>query len=387
MSTRGIVAVSNTLGGWTGFEVRTDAFPAWAGVEVFRHLRELGLAEFCKRTRSARLFPNMRERATQETHGNRTDISWIYLIDREQKVLRIFGLWPIPAANAPKIPGSWGEIAVHQIEDDGHCNPESIDLAIPAPWPHLPVDDAWCSGQDHAAESDRSAAIRLAVRRQVGSELAKAGLSPEAARTGIVHILGEIVSGANWQGESPKDRIYVAMPWMKGSMYFRVDIGGIELLYPSPGVARVRALQAPAMGQEIITFYAADPPRTAEIDLGHAAIKATLKKSDALLRILLASLPTAGWFFALCDLHRATQVQDPRGEVFERLGQSAETASDWLVFDHPDGRVWSVRASTKGYQLRLGKPDEEPVFKERAGSTADLTRIIDEQRAEGFVPR
>ena len=386
MSTRGIVAVSNALGGFTGFEVRSDAFPAWAGVEVFRLLKELGLTEFCKRTRSARLFLNMRERATQETHGNRQDIAWIYLVDREEKTLRIFGLWPIPAANAPKIPGSWGEIAVHQIEDDGTCNPEAINLDLPTPWQHLAIDDRWVSGADHSADSDRAAAIRLSARRQVAEQLGEADIEEDSLRAGVGRILRDTIASAPWaSGVKPK-RVYTAMPWTRGSMYWRIDIEGLELLYPPPGVARVRSVQAPAMGQEIVTFVTESAP-SAELDIGRDALSRKAKKDDALFAILLASLPTTGWFFALCDLYRAMQVTDPRGEEFERLGQSAETASDWQVFDHPDGRVWSVRASTKGYQLRLGKPDDDPVFKERVGTTADLVGLIEEQRAEGFVPR
>lgn len=64
-----------------------------------------------------------------------------------------------------------------------------------------------------------------------------------------------------------------------------------------------------------------------------------------------------------------------------RLGES-----DWVELAHPDGSRWAIRARRASYQLRLGDP-EDPVLRERscAAPAAEVARLIEEQKAEGFV--
>ena len=52
-----------------------------------------------------------------------------------------------------------------------------------------------------------------------------------------------------------------------------------------------------------------------------------------------------------------------------------------------DGRVWAIRATKTGYQLRLGDPADDPVIKERPSRTTDneIVRLVSEQLADGFV--
>lgn len=59
----------------------------------------------------------------------------------------------------------------------------------------------------------------------------------------------------------------------------------------------------------------------------------------------------------------------------------------WRVLRHPDGRSWAIRERRDGFELRIGE-GEDAVTRRRtaANPTAEVRRLIREQKAEGFVP-
>lgn len=58
----------------------------------------------------------------------------------------------------------------------------------------------------------------------------------------------------------------------------------------------------------------------------------------------------------------------------------------WRVLRHPDGRSWAVRERRDGYELRIGE-GEDAILRRRshAEPSAEIRRLIREQKAEGFV--
>jgi hypothetical protein len=353
MSTRGIVAVVDN-NSWSGFEIQADAYPEWAGVEVLRLLREHGLDEFCRRTREARLFAKMTVRATPTSHSGRGDLEWAYLVDPIGRKLRVFKEGAVISAHAPKLTGKWGEVAVHDLADDGGCQPPSMNVKLPVPWPLLPVVDTW--ELDDPKQTDAYATARLENRRKIERDCTAAGLE-------VAFFIQQLESAFADAFGVATTRAFIAMEWTSDSFYWSVQLAGIEVRYPATTWCRTGAVQ----GDAIEVFV--EPDRSVEIDVSYEAIAERASVRAGLREILVSALPRTGWLFWFFDLVRARAVPDLRGEALERMALPPSLADDWDAFTHPDGRVWSIRRSKTGYQLRLGDPTDDPIFKQRTAST------------------
>jgi hypothetical protein len=124
------------------------------------------------------------------------------------------------------------------------------------------------------------------------------------------------------------------------------------------------------------------PNNVVEMSIARRDVLGPVDRMRTLESISISALPTEQWFFALLDLLRARYVPEPRREDLERLARPGSLEADWRVLRHPDGRVWSIRKSNTGFQLRLGAPDDDPVFKERVG---DMDALVAEQIGRAHV--
>jgi hypothetical protein len=374
MGTRGIIAVV-AGGAWRGFEVPLDAGPDVAGVALLAALRTHGLVATRERIREARLVPRLRERAAPETHDARGDLQWAYFL--EATTLRVFRKGLVASPNAPSLSGSWEEVSTHTIAVDGTATPPGFQIEERAPWPLIPIDDSWDPTEgpvlsDDTRVSDTEALARLETRRRFARHCAETDLALDEAHRLLEALVIERLVQA--------PRVYVCRQWTADSKYWTTQLGDRTLVYAPPGWGRDRAIvteTTDGVTREALTLYA--DGRQAEVE-----IQRSVWPAGPLTSVLRTAFLGPQWIFSIFDLLRARANPDGRGEVLERKKQSPEQATDWEVYAHPDGRVWSIRPSTKGFQLRLGDPDDDPVFKDRAGSPA---AAITEQLAEGFVRR
>jgi hypothetical protein len=370
---------------WSGFEIQADAHPEWAGAELLRLLRVHGLVESCRRTTAARLFNNMHLRASPATHSMRGDLAWAYMIDPATRELRVYHEGAVASVDAPALLGTWGRVAVHTIHPDGSCTPPEMTVKLPEPWPLLRVDATWdpAEGLSLGAEraqrdSDAEATARLATRRRIVRDCVATSLDVDDFYSRVEQLLTERFLREPW-GERSPGHVYIERQWTSGSKYWSLALDGTTLMYPPAGWGRAETGIPNPDVEGIVLFV--EPDRKLELDVHRDRLVV-----DPIVRsILRTAIHAVPWVFAMLDLVRARQVPDPRGEELERLAQSPRDASDWQVFEHPDGRIWSIRASAKGYQLRLGDPADDPLFKERAGKAADMTELIDAQLSDGFV--
>lgn len=371
MGDRALVAVWDGTD-WSGFEVTQGAHP-WAAGEFANRLLEFGLADSARRIREARFFTGSRPRATPTSHGARGDLSWLYTLEPGAGLARAWVQWPRASADAP--PGfecsRWREVARCTVDERGRLLPSHFFPVVPAPWPDFPIEAAWPA-------SDRDAAARHDVRRRVERDALAAGFTLEGFLDLVEHAVSETLFHAPWT-QPPAPPLYVEMEWTTESTWLRVNVGGVELCYPHGEWAR-RGLDA-----ELSLFSA--PAQKVKLKLTRAELAARLPERQKVEGIFISALPSEGWFFALLDVIRARRVPDPRGEELLRLATPAEKADDWRVFIHADGRVWSIRPAAGGFQLRLGAPDDDPVFKERKATAAELEALIAEQLADGFTER
>lgn len=389
MSTRGIVAVIEH-DGWRGFEIQGDAYPDGAGAELLRRLAALGLEATCKRIVSATLFPAMKDKATPASMHLRGDLAWAYMIDPSQRELRVYHEGAVSSPDAPKLFGTWGKVATHTIAADGSCTPPEMAVELPVPWPLLRVDDSWdpregltVDAARDQQQSDGEATARLATRRRIERDCKDAKLRVEDFYVRLEAIVVARLLRSPWGDLRPR-RVYIERRWTSTSKYWSLSLDGTMLAYPPAGWGRSQEGSLFLDGGEItsLTLFV-EPSHEAELDVQPDAVI-----DDPVVRdILRTAIHGSSWFFQMLDLLRARQLPDGRGEDLERMAQSPRDATDWQVFVHADGRVWAIRPSTKGFQLRLGDPDDDPVFKDRAGTAADLATLIDAQLADGFVRR
>jgi hypothetical protein len=387
MSTRGIVAVQ-AEGAWSGFEIKADAYPDGAGVKVLKLLAELGLEEFCQRTVQARLFSGMRERASAATHGDRGDLSWVYLVRPATRTLEVWCQGMLEETpGGLGLSGRWGEVGRHHIGADGTVTPPKMQVVLPAPWPFFRVGAAW---EESEFKHGRS---RLETRRRVDRECASSGLSVQAFLDLVSHAICETLFSAPWTGRrspSPMSRVYVPFLWSPTEdVNWSVRLAGLEIFYPPPA-RRWNLVRTDIEGGESLEFWTADDA-TAVVDVRRSEIVKVLgDRAEPIFNLLITAL-ASDWIFAFFDLVRATQIEDRQGDQAEAAATEAVDREHgrlpWRVFRHPDGRVWAIRPVAAGYQLRLGEPADDPVLKDRPTKTpdAEIARLISEQLADGFV--
>ena len=368
MCTRGIVAVVEGST-WRGFYNHFDSYPDGLGVNLLSALSKHGREEAARRIREARLVSGSTERATPEKFANTGDLEWFYLLDAQAGLLRVFVNGLKPSASAPKgfVHARWQEVAEFTVDAGGRTSPEEMKVVVPPPWPELPVLAGW-------PDDDASATQRLDVRRRVARDAIAAGLTFEGVCELFEQAVSEALFHAPWKRPTAPE-LFVRMPWSVLSSYLSVHLAGLTLRYPSDEWSRTT-------GATLHLFSM--PENEVEVSLARADMLGCVDQARTLESISISALPSERWFFALLDLLRSRRVADPRGEELERLAKHAQLADDWRVFVHRDGRVWSVRKSSGGFQLRLGAPDDDPVFKERPG---DPDALIAEQLADGFVER
>lgn len=80
-------------------------------------------------------------------------------------------------------------------------------------------------------------------------------------------------------------------------------------------------------------------------------------------------------------------VKLPAGEDERRSKQRFEAGiGNWIEMRHPDGRAWAVRERRNGYELRIGEGEDAVIRKRTAANpSAEVRRMLREQKAEGFV--
>jgi hypothetical protein len=104
---------------------------------------------------------------------------------------------------------------------------------------------------------------------------------------------------------------------------------------------------------------------------------------DATLVVRLRGAPSPMRF--------VTREAVPRAEAGASLpGRRPAPPAVWTVLRHPDGRQWSVRRTRDGYRLRMASPGEVPIVrsrKARPGPEDDVSALIAEQLADGFMPQ
>lgn len=86
--------------------------------------------------------------------------------------------------------------------------------------------------------------------------------------------------------------------------------------------------------------------------------------------------------------HQFVEIKLPATLDERRSPQRFEAGvGAWLELRHPDGRVWAVRERRDGYELRIGE-GEDAVIRKRAAAkpSAEIKRLVRDQKAEGFVP-
>ncbi len=383
MSTRGIIAVVDG-DRWKGFEVRADAQPDGVGVMLVKIIQELGFDVACTRARTASLFQKMRDKADQTSYANRADMQWIYFLDPVAKTLRAFYSGARQEAGAPTLPGAWTQGALLQFHADGTSTPPELVVDLPWQWPLIRVDDAWDLGKElvpsAVSREDSAATVRLATRRRIERECTAAGWTLDDFWKRVTAILTSRFFQAPWS--EPARRVYVTSDWTANTVLWDMTLDAGVLVYPAGMWERDHAIETDGTTREVVKLFA--EPNTVAVDIDRATLTGTDATLQAILRTALHG-PT--WLFDLLDALRARTVPDPRGEELERLALKPRDADDWQVFVHPDGRMWSIRLSTNGYHLRIGAPDDEPVFKERRATEAQLDELIREQLAEGFVRR
>lgn len=368
MGTRGIVAVVEG-GSWRGFYNHFDSYPEGLGVNLLIALRKHGRLDAARRIREARLISSANERATPEKFANAGDLEWFYLLDANAGLLRVFVNGLNASASAPKgfVHAKWQEVAEFSIDETGRSTPEEMKVVVPPPWPALPVLEGWPA-------DDPGATRRLDVRRRFERDATAAGLTFDGACELFEQAVSEALFHAPWK-QPAQPELFVRMRWSASSSYLAVHLAGLTLRYPSDEWSRTT---------EATLHLFSMPQNEAELSLTRAEVLGHVDQARTLESIAISALPAERWFFALLDLLRARRIADPRGEELERLAKPPQLADDWRVFFHPDGRVWSVRKSSGGFQLRLGAPDDDPVFKERTG---DPDTLIREQLADGFAER
>jgi hypothetical protein len=199
------------------------------------------------------------------------------------------------------------------------------------------------------------------AQSQLSREVRSLGLSFIGVCESLEAALSQTLQALPWK--SPPARLYMRLPTAETPRYLSVKLGEVLLHYPAD-------LWLRAVG-DTVTFETADG---AEQTLPWSRPSLLSGVSPAVERLLQTTAPSDDWLFVVLDLIRARKLE-PSAPKTE--------AQQWRVFKHPDGRVWSVSASTDGYWLRLGAPDDDPVLKERRGEQAEP--LIAEQLAEGFI--
>ena len=242
------------------------------------------------------------------------------------------------------------------------------------------IDAAWDARgwRDDETVNDTAARIRLGTRRRIARDCAAAGWTVPLFVLHATEMVTEAVMRAPWG--APASRVHVMHDWTEHSKAWLSSPTG-DLVYPAGAWERGTAVSTDGTVREALWLYASG--RKVEVAIDRGALTTDARMGS----ILRTALHGATWMFDLIDALRAESVPDPRGEALERMMQSPHEASDWQVFVHPDGRMWSIRQASDGYHLRIGAPDDDPVFKERRGRRAELDALIREQLAEGFVRR
>lgn len=387
MSTRGILAVEQD-GAWKGFYIRSDAYPAWAGAELFTALKANGFAGTCAKVEGARLFEGMRERATPTTHANRGDLEWIYFLKPATKTVHVYAQGAFGASLAlPGLRGTWAEMSVHTVTNEGRIDPPELKVEFPVPWPHFPVAEGWKEA------TTEQAYVRLDTRKRIARDCDAAGLTVNGFLELVGHAICEAIFQAEWKGtrsDGPLTRVYVPFRWSTGSVNWRVRLGSLEVLYPPPG-PRGNIVHTDSTGAERIGVWAPGGAEAA-VEIRRSQVTRALgPNAKAAYDILMSAVPSVDWVLAFFDQVRALQVPDGEADaagavVFEAASRE-QGLLPWQVFHHPDGRIWAIRAAKNGYQLRLGDPKDDPVIKERPSRTTDveILRLVGEQLADGFV--
>lgn len=368
MGTRGIVAVAEG-GSWRGFYKHLDSYPEGVGEALLAALRKHGLQKTVEKIRAARLIDGSNTRATPAEFADNGDLEWFYLLDPATGALKVFtgGLRNSPTAPIGFHHLVWREVAQFEVAANGATKPSTMNFKVAGPWLEIPVLDGW-------PKDDTAAATRLDVRRRLERDAVASGLTPAGLYELYEHALSEAFFHAPWAAPA-NPNLYLPAQWGPESTWLTVSLAGLRVHYASAAYARIDAPQ-------LMLFCAPDLecvlPHTRDDFFKHAA------QPRVLHAISISALPTERWLYALLDALRARHVPDPRGEELLRLATPARLADDWRVFVHADGRIWSIRPSAGGFQLRLGAPDDDPVFKERKG---DMKALIAEQLADGFVER
>lgn len=355
MGTRGIVAVVDGSS-WRGFYLQLDAYPEGLGQQLLDALRTHGVTKTAQRIRDAQLVSDGRERATPATFGRNGDLAWFYLLDEAHGVLRVFsgGVTASPNAPAGFEHCVWREVATIATAS----LPQKLKVERPPPWTQLAVLSGWDA-------DDRAAAMRLDVRRRV----ARDAKSVDAVHQSFERLLVDAFTKAPWK-KPLGAQLFITREWTKSSAWLVVRLGGIAVHYAADEWGRHDS-------GKLELFQ--PPNEYAEVNCTREALFGV---EPALIDLLTSAFPSRHTLFAVRDFLRSRQVPDDRGEEAERLALPAQLADDWRVFTHADGRVWSIRKSATGFQLRLGAPDDDPVFKDRSG---DLSAVIAEQLADGFI--
>jgi len=82
------------------------------------------------------------------------------------------------------------------------------------------------------------------------------------------------------------------------------------------------------------------------------------------------------------------EVKFPQTLDEQRSSQRFDAGiGQWLEMQHPDGRRWAVRQRRDGYELRIGAGEDAVIRRRSAPNpSAELRRLVREQKAEGFIP-
>lgn len=366
MGTRGIVAVAEA-GSWRGFYNHYDSYPDGLGEQLLAAFRKHGLEKSVEKIRAARLIDGAKERATPAEFADNGDLEWFYLLEPSTGVLRVFtgGIQNSPFAPTGFKHLVWREVATFTLAANGASKPAQMNFKLPPPWLDIPELEGW-------PDDDAAAAMRHDVRRRLERDALAAGFTVEGLYALYEQALSEAFFHAPWPGPANPD-VYLPSHWGTESRWLTVSLAGLRVHYASRVSWRV---EAPKLELFCAPDLECSVPHTREDVFVHSA------QPRVLHAISISALPNEKWLYALLDALRARRVPDPRGAELIRLATPAAKADDWRVFYHPDGRVWSIRPSTGGFQLRLGAPDDDPVFKERKG---DMNALIAEQVADGFV--
>ena len=222
-------------------------------------------------------------------------------------------------------------------------------------------------------------AARTETRSRVERDCANADLPAAVFVGAVAHAVATTFSQAEWEGKAaPLTRVCVPL----GGDFWSVRLGALEVCYPPPN-GRGRLVDTNIDGSETLTVFSQDEG-VAKIDIRRSAVARQVTEERARVgNVLMSALHPPEWIFRFLDLARALQVPEAVAAPAAPFIRPA-----WKVFRHPDGRVWAIRPGGPGYLLRLGDPADEPVVKERKSThaSAEISRLITEQRADGFVP-